>query len=69
MTWSDIKFSGSGSRANGFRIWSAGHEQGFRFTNCWFYNLVSAFELNGTGNDSEMYFFGTRRFDGISGTV
>jgi len=68
VTWRDIKFTGSGPSAHGFRIWSAGHEQGFRFTNCWFNNLIDAFELNGSGNDSEMYFFGCR-FDSISGDV
>jgi hypothetical protein len=68
VTFRDLKFTGSGPSANGFHLWSAGHEQGFRFTNCWFYNLVNAFELEGTGNDSEMYFFGCR-FDTITGAV
>jgi hypothetical protein len=62
-TFEDLMFVGSGSWANGFRMYSTGHEQSPHFHNCRFHNLKIAHKFDGSGNSDRMvctscYYYG-----------
>lgn len=57
-TYAGLTFKGSGEFANGFKLTSSGHEQAFRFFNCRFTGLRTAFRFEGTGNADRMKFYG-----------
>lgn len=46
------------TNANGFKVTSAGNEQGFRFFGCRFSLLNVMFDMEGTNTASEMFYFG-----------
>lgn len=48
------------SNAKGFKITSANHEQGFRFSRCRFGYFDTVFDMEGTNTASEMKFFGCK---------
>lgn len=67
-SFSDLAFAGTRDdpNTNGFRIWSGGHENGFAFHRCRFYDLQDAFKFDGAVNNDSHRFFNCR-FRNIAG--